>query len=370
MSGQNQMIQASIFPGRYIQGAGALGRLGKEVSRFGQKALAVCDPFAIESIVPIYQKEIESEITISFEKFKGECSDREIKRIVDLIKKENSEVVVAIGGGKTIDTAKAAAYELKLPVIIVPTIASTDAPCSALSVIYTDEGVVDRYLFLPTNPNSVLVDTQVIANSPVRFLVSGMGDALATWIEAESCKIKYANNFAGEKGSMTAYALAELCFDTLLEFGTIAKISNEAKIVTPALESVIEANTLLSGLGFESGGIASCHAIHNGLTVLEQTHKYYHGEKVAIGVVASLFLTNKPTEFIEMIYDFCEAIGLPTTLSQVGLENPTDEELMKVAQRACAEGETIYNELVPITPEVVFAAIKAADAFGRARKNK
>ncbi len=364
------MIQASIFPGRYVQGAGALSRLGKETSRFGEKALAVCDPFAIESIMPSYQKDIEKEITITFEKFNGECSDKEIKRIVDLIKKEQSEVVVAIGGGKTIDTAKAAAFELKLPVIIVPTIASTDAPCSALSVIYTDKGVVDRYLFLPTNPNSVLVDTQIIANSPTRFLVSGMGDALATWIEAESCKIKYANNFAGEKGSMTAYALAKLCFDTLLEFGEIAKISNDAKTVTPALESVIEANTLLSGLGFESGGIASSHAIHNGLTVLDQTHKYYHGEKVAIGVVSSLFLTNKSADFIEMIYNFFESVGLPTTLAQVGLENPTDEELMKVAQRACAEGETIYNELIPITPESVFASIKAADAFGKSRKNK
>ncbi len=362
------MIQASIFPGRYIQGSGALGRLGKEASRFGKKAFAVCDPFAIESIVPGYEEEIKKEIDIVFEKFNGECSDKEINRIIDLVKKEGSEVIVAIGGGKTIDTAKAAAFNLKLPVIVAPTIASTDAPCSALSVIYTDEGVVDRYLFLPTNPNCVLVDTSVVANSPVRFLVSGMGDALSTWLEAKSCQTKYANNFAGEKGSMTAYALAKLCYDTLLEYGVAAKISNETKVVTPAFERIVEANTLLSGLGFESGGIASCHAIHNGLTVLEETHKYFHGEKVSIGVVSSLFLTDKPADFINEVYDFCESIGLPTTLAQVGLENPTDEDLMKVAQRACAEGETIYNELVPITAESVFAAIKAADAYGKSRK--
>jgi len=164
--------------------------------------------------------------------------------------------------------------------------------------------------------------------------------------------------------------LAKLCFDTLFEYGVIAKVSNENKVVTPALEKVIEANTLLSGLGFESGGISSCHAIHNGLTVLEPTHAYFHGEKVSIGVVASLFLTDKHPDFIDDVYDFCEAIGLPTTLEEVGLKNPSDEDLMKVAERACAEGETIYNELVPITAESVFAAIKAADAYGRARKNK
>lgn len=362
------MIQASIFPGRYTQGAGALSNLGKEATRFGKKAFALCDPFAIDSILPEYQKDIEKEIEIQFEKFNGECSDKEIARVSEEVKKSGSEVVIAIGGGKTIDTAKAVAHELKLPVIIVPTIASTDAPCSALSVIYTDEGVVDRYLFLPSNPNCVLVDTTIISKAPSRFLVSGMGDALATWIEARSCQLKYADNFAGGKGSMTAYALAELCFETLLEYGEIAKISNEAKTVTPAFEKVVEANTLLSGLGFESGGIASCHAIHNGLTALEPTHEYYHGEKVSIGIVASLFLTDKPADFIDEIYSFCEAVGLPTTLAQVGLENPSDEDLMKVAQKACAKGETIYNELVPITPESVMAAIKAADAYGKARK--
>ncbi len=365
---KTKMIQASIFPGRYVQGAGALNRLGKEAARFGKKAFAVCDPFAVDSIIPGYKAEIEKEVEIIFEKFNGECSDKEINRIIELVKTAGSQVVIAVGGGKTIDTAKAVAHKLSLPVIIAPTIASTDAPCSALSVIYTDEGVVDRYLFLPTNPNSVLVDTSVIANAPTRFLVSGMGDALSTWLEAKSCQTKYANNFAGEKGSMTAYALAKLCFDTLLEFGYIAKVSNDANTVTPAFEKVVEANTLLSGLGFESGGIASCHAVHNGLTMLEPTHKYFHGEKVSIGVVTSLFLTDKPAEFIDEVYDFCESIGLPTTLAQVGLVDPSDEDLMKVATRACAEGETIYNELVPITPEAVFAAIKAADAYGKARQ--
>lgn len=363
------MIQTSIFPGRYVQGAGALYNLPKEVEKFGKKAFVVCDAFALESIVPKYREAIEKEINIKFEKFNGECSDKEIQRNIVLIKENESDVVIAIGGGKAIDAAKAAAYELKLPVIIIPTIASTDAPCSALSVIYTDEGIVDRYLFLPANPNVVLVDTEIIANSPVRFLVSGMGDALATWVEARSCQLKYVDNFSSGKGTMTAYALAKLCFNTLFEYGTIAKISNEAKVVTPALEKIVEANTLLSGLGFESGGVASCHSVHNGLTVLAPTHAYYHGEKVAIGVLTSLFLTDKHSDFIDDIYDFCEAVGLPTTLEEVGLKNPSDEDLMKVAERACAEGETIYNELVPINPKAVFAAIKAADAYGQARKN-
>ena len=122
---------------------------------------------------------------------------------------------------------------------------------------------------------------------------------------------------------------------------------------------------MLSGLGFESGGLAAAHAIHNGLTVLKQTHKYFHGEKVAIGTLASLFLTDKPMDVIKEVFSFCETVGLPTTLGDIGLSDISDADLMKVAESACAEGETIHNEPIPVTTEMVFSALKVTDAFGR-----
>lgn len=139
-------------------------------------------------------------------------------------------------------------------------------------------------------------------------------------------------------------------------------------MVTPALAHVVEANTLLSGLGFESGGLASAHSIHNGLTRLHGTHQYYHGEKVAIGVLAGLFLTDRPSELIDDVYDFCESIGLPTTLADIGLGGASDEDLYVVAEAACAEGETIHHEPCPISPNAVFAALKTADQVGRNRR--
>ncbi|ACR79227.1 MULTISPECIES: glycerol dehydrogenase [Kosmotoga] len=362
------MISTTIFPGRYVQGSGALERLGSEMVRFGKKGFVICDSFVLENLLPDFRQSMEQSLEVVVEKFGGECSDEEISRLADLAKGAGCELIVGIGGGKTLDTAKAVAYELKLPVVIVPTLASTDAPCSALSVIYTPNGEFKRYLILPKNPDLVLVDTKIIAQAPARFLVSGMGDALATWFEAESCMKKYAKNMTGNVGSMTAYALAKLCYETLLEYGVAAKSSCEANAVTPALEHIVEANTLLSGLGFESGGLAAAHAIHNGLTVLEQTHKYYHGEKVAFGTLTSLFLTDKPREIIDEVYSFCESVGLPTTLADIGLDGVSDEELMKVAEAACAEGETIHNEPIPVTPEAVYSAIKTADAEGKRRK--
>ena len=150
----------------------------------------------------------------------------------------------------------------------------------------------------------------------------------------------------------------------------IAKTSCEQHVVTPALAHVVEANTLLSGLGFESGGLASAHAIHNGLTRLPGTHDYYHGEKVAIGVQAGLFLADRPRSLIDEVYDFCESVGLPTTLADIGVGDVSDDDLRLVAAAACAEGETIHHEPCPVTPDAVFAALRTADLVGRNRKNE
>lgn len=362
------MISSTLFPGRYVQGPDALLDLGTEVSRMSKKAFIICDPFVYENLLPEFVDSLIEQLDAHIISFKGECSDEEISRLVKEAENKGSQVVVGIGGGKTLDTSKAVAYEMKKPVAIVPTLASTDAPCSALSVIYTEEGEFKRYLVLDKNPDLVLLDTKIVVNAPSRFLVAGMGDALATYFEAESCKRSYAGNMTGNVGSMTSYALAELCFNTLLDFGIEAKMACEANAVTPAVEHIIEANTLLSGLGFESGGLASAHAIHNGLTVLEGTHHFFHGEKVAFGTLTSLILTDKDSDTIDLVFSFCEEVGLPTTLVDIGLKDVTDEDLMKVAEAATAEGETIHNEAFKVTPEKVFYALKTADKIGRARK--
>jgi glycerol dehydrogenase len=363
------MISTTIFPRRYVQGYDALTILGEELKRLGRNALLICDPFVYDQLLPGIKGNIGESVKVQVEKFNGECSDEEIERICTIARAAGSDVIAGIGGGKTLDTAKAVAFYLHARVLVAPTIASTDAPCSALAVIYTPHGQFKRYLIFQTNPDAVLLDTKVIVNAPVRFLVSGMGDALSTWFEAESCQRKYAKNMSGKLGSMTAYALARLCYDTLINYGLMAKTACEAHVVIPAVEKIVEANTLLSGLGFESAGLAAAHAIHNGLTALEQTHSYFHGEKVAIGTQTSLFLTDKPPEVIDEVYCFCEDVGLPTTLSEIGLGGVSDQDLMKAAEAACAPGETIHNEPIPVTPEMVFAAFKAADAEGRRRKN-
>ena len=363
------MITTSIFPGRYVQGAGALNCLGEEAARLGRTPFVIADPVADDLKHETIAQSL-AELDVALERFSGECSEAEIERLAGLSASHSSDVVIGIGGGKALDAAKAVAHERALPVVIVPSLASTDAPCSALSVIYTPDGGFERYLFLPKNPDVVVVDTAFVAEAPPRFLVAGMGDALATWFEAESCRIRRAANMTGRLGTMTAYALARLCYDTLMEYGRLALTACERGVVTPALDHVVEANTLLSGLGFESGGLAACHAIHNGLTTQRETHDYWHGEKVAIGVLASLFLTDQTADQIDEVYDFCRDIGLPTTLADIGLGEASDHQLVEIATAACAEGETIHNEPHDVTPERVVWALKAADAEGAARKHR
>jgi len=360
------MITKTAFPARYMQGYKMLDRLSSELAPFGKKGLCILAPSAHKTLSEKLQAQ-SGAVQLDMELFNRECCEPEIERLCSRGRELRSEFVVAIGGGKAIDTGKIVADRLNVPVAVVPTIASTDAPCSSCAVIY-EQGEVVAVARQRKNPDLVLVDTEIIANAPVRFLVSGMGDALATWFEAESCRITLSNNEVGAKGSLTAYALARLCYDTLLEYGVAAKASCEAKAVTPALEHVVEANTLLSGLGFENGGLASAHSIHNGLTALSQTHHYYHGEKVTIGVLTSLFLTDKSASVIDEVYSFCESVGLPTTLDDIGLADASTDDLRKAAIRTCKEGEFIHHEAADVSPDLVVYAMLAADQEGRRRK--
>ena len=265
------MAKILISPSKYVQAAGEMSKLGGYAEKYGKKALVLITSSGYRRIGDIVDASFSGrETTPVYEYFGGECSKNEINRLISVAGEKGCDVIIGIGGGKILDTAKAVAYYKNLPVLICPTVASTDAPCSALSVIYTDEGVFEEYLFRPANPNMVLMDTDIITKSPVRLTVSGMGDALATYFEARACRDSGASTCAGGKVTEAAMALARLCFDTLMDEGVKAKIALEAGACTPAVEKIVEANTLLSGIGFESGGLAGAHAIHNGLTVLEE----------------------------------------------------------------------------------------------------
>lgn len=363
------MLKVIQSPAKYIQGPDALYHIGKYIKPVADKTLVIADNFVLGLVGDIVRESLdEYEVSGLFEEFGGECTHDEIERLTKLATENGCQNVLGVGGGKTLDTAKAVAHFAKVPVAIAPTIASTDAPTSALSVVYNELGGFDSYLIYPSNPNIVVMDTNIIAKAPVRLLVAGMGDALATYFEARSCSAANKPTMAGGATTRAALALAHLCFETLLEDGIKAKLAVEAGVSTRAVENIVEANTLLSGLGFESAGLAAAHAIHNGFTALEECHHMYHGEKVAFGTLSQLVLENAPAEEIEMVMDFCVQVGLPITLEELGVDITAadfEEKIMAVAELSCADNETIYNMPFEVDSDQVFAAIMAADRMGR-----
>lgn len=373
------MRKAFISPTKYVQGEDELLNLGYFVKTFGDSALLIAHPDDVNRVKDKLKSTIDKfNITLVEGNFQGECSREEVKRLQELAKEKACSCTIGLGGGKAIDTAKCVAEGEAL--IIVPTIAATDAPTSHSAVLYTPEGEFDDYAYFKQSPSVVMIDTTVIANAPTRFLVAGMGDALSTYFEARATARSYSNVNAGlpcgvregvcgeAKGTNTALALAKFCYETLLKDGLQAKVACDSNMVTPALENIIEANILLSGLGFESGGLAAAHAIHNGLTSLEGTHHYYHGEKVAFTTIAQLVLENADKEELDEVLAFSSAVGLPICLPDLGVDSVTYEELLTVAKKACIPEESIHSMPFPITEEAVAAAIMVADQLGRKYK--
>jgi glycerol dehydrogenase len=359
-------ITTVMSPARYVQGRGAITRVGEFVAPIGSRPLIVADD-VVWGIV-------ESAVTESFQAaglpvervgFGRFATPAAVDELVERIRATESDVIVGLGGGSAIDAAKASGHLAGIRWASVPTAASTDAPTSALAVIYSEEGEFIEYRFFPHNPDLVLIDTQLVANAPVQFLVAGIGDALATWVEARAAKRANADTMAGGRQTETGVALAQLSWELLHDNALQAIEAVKAKVVTPALEKVVEANTLLSGLGFESGGLAAAHAIHNGLTAAPQAHGLAHGQKVNIGTLAQLVMEGAPAAEIEDFVVFTTRVGLPNTLTEIGLTVDDTDVLRAVADAATVESETIHNMPFPVTPDLVVDALIAIEGLSR-----
>ncbi|MGF3073314.1 glycerol dehydrogenase [Facklamia sp. P12945] len=370
------MRKAFISPSKYVQGEDELLNLGFYIQSLGESALVIGNKADIDRVQDKLDQTAETyKVQLHRGDFGGEATREEVERLKKLAKEKGTDVIVGLGGGKAIDTSKVVAEGQNI--IICPTIAAQDAPTSHSAVLYTADHQFDDYAYFSKNPDVVLMDTTVIAQAPSRFLVAGMGDTLATYYEARATRQSNSNVNAGlpngyrtgatgpAKGTIAAMTLAEKSLKVVLEKGYDAKIAADQNVVTQALEDIVEANTLLSGLGFESGGLAAAHAIYNGLTVLEGPGNYYHGEQVAFTTFVQLVLEDAPKSEVEELLDFNISVGLPVSLADLDVEEVNYQEILKVAKKACIPEESIHSMPFEITEEAVANAIIAADAMGR-----
>ena len=357
-----------LSPSRYIQGTGILQNLAEYMKRLGDRILILTSAGNRERFSRVLSElASEKDCTIMTETFSGECTMEEIRRICGECEEKEIQVIAGFGEGKAIDTAKAVSHFMNLRLAVIPTTASSDAPCSALSIIYKSDGSLDQLLWLRANPDLVLVDTEVIARAPAHLLAVGIGDALATWFEMKECLKRDADNFCGGRITLAAKAIARQCYETILEDGYQAYLSVQQNAVTRALENVIEANTLLSGIGFESGGICAAHPINNGLAELQETRGRMHGEKVAFALICQLVLAGESSRTLRDVLALFVKLELPVTLEGLGIQNITEEQLNLIA-RIAAEDPCTRNLPLRVDTEAIAGAILLADALGKQYK--
>jgi len=338
-AGQGDVPRVFIAPQRYVQGKDALAHMGRYLSLVRVRRVAILISTGGEArhgkplADSLRAAQIDSVVCI----FGGECSLEEIEKHARALKAEHVDCVMAVGGGKCVDAGKAVAFRLETPVVIAPTLASNDAPCSALSVLYSPAGVSAGVEFYPRSPALVVVDTGIIAAASERFLVSGMGDAMATWYEASVClRNEGAVTTLGARPTLASCAIGEVCASTLFDEGAAAAAAVASKTVNESLEAVVEANTLLSGLGFESGGLAAAHGFAQSFTALPSANaNHLHGEMVAMGTLAQLAIESRLDEARRVALFFAQ-VGLPVHLGQLSIDAGSASALDTIVEGAMA----------------------------------
>jgi glycerol dehydrogenase len=360
-----------ISPSQYIQGRAAINSLGAYLRPCVSGGAGVV-------ITPGRQQAFGDRVDLSLESaglrvrktiFQGESSLREVERITAFFKGQDTpiNVLIGIGGGKCLDATRMAASRLNVPAVTVPTTASTDAPTAGHSVIYDDGGVFAALEFSARNPLLVLADLDILADAPLRYLIAGMGDAFSTFYEARCCmENPKARTARGARPTMAALAIARQCRDTLLDNGTAALDEIKEGRAGEAFGRIVEANILMSGLGFESGGLAGAHGVAQGLTACDDLHRNcLHGELVAIGVMAQLVMEKRMDE-AEQAAMFFKSVGLPLHLGNIGFDILRREVDLDVIVQHSLNVFFIHYEPFEVTQPLLKRAIIEASEYGRA----
>ena len=357
-----------IAPQRYIQGKDVLAQMGRYLAlvRVRRAAILISPGGEKRHGGPLTDSLRSAKIDSIVCRFNGECSREEVEKHARALKSQRVDCVLAVGGGKCVDAGKAVAFRLNVPVVIAPTLASNDAPCSALSVLYSPAGVSEGVEFYPCSPALVVVDTGIVAAASERYLVAGMGDAMATWYEASVCLHNDAAiTTVGARPTLAAIAIGEVCANTLFKHGAAAAEAVASSTVNDALEAVVEANTLLSGLGFESGGLAAAHGFAQSFTAIPEANaNHLHGEMVALGTLAQLVMEQRLDEARRVGRFFAE-VGLPVHVGQLSIDAHDGVALKTIVDHALAF-PFIGNMPMQIDADVVSHGLLGAHEIGLA----
>lgn len=328
---QENMQALRIFGStqRYVQGPNAIDAIGTLVAPLGSSVVLIIDAFMSSMLSErILSACAASGLSLQIIEVSDEVTHANITARANAVDASGRNVIiVGVGGGKAIDLARAVSWRLDAPFVSVPTIASNDSPAAMAVAVYNDDHSLAEVIQTGRNPNMVLVDTNIIVAAPPRFLSAGIGDALAKKFEADACNSSGGLNQYGTRPFRISRAIADECYSTLRECAERGLQAAARHEVDEWLEATVEASILMSGLAFENGGLSIAHSMMRGLQVVRGAREALHGEHVAYGLLVQRALEGASDEELLDLAKFLSAVGLPKSLSCLGLVDPEPFEI-------------------------------------------
>ena len=358
----DEHIERLPFPAKIFRGPGALRHLGDFCKTQGENAFILGGKTALLKT----EAQLAASLTdagvkvVATEWYGGECTLENIEHLAGAAVDQKADFIIAVGGGKALDTGKAVAAKSKLPIITVPTIAATCAAATPLTVLYNSKGEFTSNLFLTDCPAAIVIDTSIILATPVTWLIAGMGDTLAKMYELRAA----AACMTPTSLTISAVMNGQICYDIIKRFGAEAIQAVETQTMSSAFDSIVDAIILAAGLSSIFGGDklrnAAAHAIYNGFTKIPATHAVAHGSIVGYGNLCLLALEGRADAEILAEIKLAESCGIPTTLQQIA--DMSDNEKRLGAEASC-KAAAMSCMPFPVTAEMVLDAIRLVDAL-------
>lgn len=350
----NKPGAALLFPARIFRSQGALAQLKVAAPAMGKRALILGGKQALAAAEPVLRDLLTPVMTItSTEWYGGEVTDANADHLVTQVQANRADLIIAVGGGKALDTGKLAAQRAGCPIITIPTIAATCAATSPFSIRYNEAGHYLDIYHLDKAPDLVILDPDLIAKSPIRWLAAGLGDTLAKFYEYRAIT----GGHPDFSLNMAAYANSTLCYDIIRQHGKGAIEAVTSRQSSSALEQCLDAIftyaalTSIMGVGAHA---AAAHGIFDGFTVLDKTRHYGHGLLVGFGNLCLLAIENRSdAEIIEAI-QLAKACAVPVSLADI--DTFSVDELEQVATAAMQTEEMDYMPC-PINEKIIIEAM-------------
>jgi glycerol dehydrogenase-like iron-containing ADH family enzyme len=356
----------TIAPAQVMRGAGILRQSGGVLSRLGQRPLIVGGDRTLDVVLPVLLPALALyDLAVAQASYAPDCSEASLEALQQAVDHHQADLIIGVGGGKALDTAKLLAHQRRLPIATVPTSAATCAAWTALSNIYSEQGAFLYDVGLAKCPDVLLLDYELVQTAPSRTLVAGIGDALAKWYEAS-----VSSGRSEQSLIIAAVQQARVLRDLLLQKSVAALQAPGSAVWREVVDASVLLAGVIGGLGGAQCRTVAAHAVHNGLTHLLQSHHTLHGEKVAYGILVQLRLEEMiqgnllAASSRQQLLSFYSDIGLPKSLTDLGLLDVTLADLHRAAELACRPTSDIHHLPFTVTPTQLLAAMVSTTAPG------